>query len=168
MTRITNFYSGMEGDDQGRMLADILQHDDTWLERTHDYIQWLFPNREASTVTPWAPLITSEDVEEFSSKASLRNELRVSFRRILSFYGMEVSEGRIVKAANWDERKHNWFTQDTHNNMRITRILKCLMALSLEREARHFYKVLKNLVENDTGCGITPPSIRYWSEAVGE
>jgi hypothetical protein len=48
----------------------------------------------------------------------------------------------------------------------MTRILKCLMALSLENEARHFYKALNNLVETETGCGITAPSIRYWSEAI--
>ena len=50
MTRIINFYCAIEGHDQGRMLADILNQDDRWLESVHDYIQWLFPNREPSEV----------------------------------------------------------------------------------------------------------------------
>ncbi len=166
MTRIINFYSGIEADDQGRMIADILEQNDTWLENTHDYIQWLFPNREASTVTPWAPLITSEDEAEFGSNPSLRNELRVSFRRILSFYGMEVSGCRIVKAANWNERRHHWFTRDTHNNLRITRILKCLKILGLGKEASDFYEALVRLRESENSCGIGEITFRYWAEAI--
>lgn len=33
------FYRGEGPDDRGRMLTDILQQDDAWLERTHDYVQ---------------------------------------------------------------------------------------------------------------------------------
>lgn len=166
MTRIINFYSGTEGDDQGRMLADILAQDDRWLENVHDYIQWVFPNREPSDVTPWVPLISAADESEFSENEAIRNRLMDSFCRMLAFYGMRISQGQITKAENWDERKHNWFIRDTHNNLRITRILKCLMALGLENEARHFFMALKGLVESELDSGISPTSIRYWTEAI--
>jgi hypothetical protein len=166
MTRIINFYCAIEGDDQGRMLADILNQDDRWLESVHDYIQWLFPNREPSEVTPWAPLITAEDESEFRNNEALKNRLMDSFCRMLAFYGMRISESRIVKAENWDERKHNWFIRDTHNNLRVTRILKCLVALGLENEARHFFNTLKSLVESELDSGISPTSIQFWTEAI--
>ncbi len=85
---------------------------------------------------------------------------------MLAFYGMRISEGQITKAENWDERKHNWFIRDTHNNLRITRILKCLMALGLENEAWHFFTALKSLVESELDSGISPTSIRYWTAAI--
>ena len=166
MTRIIDFYSGTEGDDQGRMLADILAQEDRWLENVHDYIQWVFPNREAGQVTPWAPLISAQDEAEFRENETLRNRLMDSFCRMLAFYGMKISEGRITRADNWDDRKHSWFIRDTHNNLRITRILKCLVALGLENEARHFFTALKGLVESELDCGISQTSIRYWTEAI--
>lgn len=165
-TRIIDFYSGTEGDDQGRMLADILEQDDRWLENVHDYIQWAFPNREPSEVTPCAPLIAAEDESEFRENELLKNRLMDSFCRMLAFYGMKISQGRITKAENWDERKHNWFIRDTHNNLRITRILKCLVALGLENEARHFFNALTSLVESELDSGISQTSVQFWTEAL--
>ena len=79
---------------------------------------------------------------------------------------MEISEGLFIKAANWDQRKSNWFTRVTHNNLRITRIIKCLSTLGLEDEAGRFYVALENLVGSEVDCGLSPVTIRYWSEAI--
>jgi hypothetical protein len=53
--RLIEFYGFGGVDDKGRSLTHILAQDYDWLENTHDYIQWVFPNVEPSSVTPLAP-----------------------------------------------------------------------------------------------------------------
>ena len=167
MNALVQFYRGTHPDDQGRYLADILRQDDVWLERTHDYIQWVFPTRERSMFTPAAPITDGEVQQEFDQDAALREQLRVSFHRILAFYGLEYAESEIRKSGNWDICKHNWFRQETHNNLRITRILKCLTILGLGKEADDFYAALLKLRETERDCGVGGTAFRFWAEAVG-
>jgi len=85
---------------------------------------------------------------------------------MLSFYGLAYTGHSIEKASNWESRKSNWFTEDTHNNLRITRILKCLSALGLQGEAKLFHAALSGLVVSEPDCGIGLMSQRYCAEAV--
>ena len=94
----------------------------------------------------------------------VRQHLRASFNRMLAFYGLADTGDGICKAANWHERKSNWFTQDTHNNLRITRILKCLCTLGLENEAAKFHEALLDLRENEPDCGIGDNAFRFWAD----
>jgi Opioid growth factor receptor (OGFr) conserved region len=41
--KLVSFYAGLAPDNQGRFLKEIQNWSDERLERTHDYIQWLFP-----------------------------------------------------------------------------------------------------------------------------
>lgn len=168
MNSLLAFYYGSHPDDRGHFLAEILQQDDLWLEVMHDYIQWLFPLSEPSRVTPWAPLVDREIVSAFQGDSLLQDHLLASFVRMLSFYGLRRQEGRVVKGESWADRKHNWFTQDTHNNLRITRILKSLATLGLRHEAQGFLACLKELRELEPDCGVRGTAYRYWSEAIGE
>jgi len=166
MSPLIKFYIGSHPDSWGRLLADILEQDDYWLEVTHDYIQWLFPNKERSRVTPEAPIITSEVQVAFERDEKLQQHLQASFYRMLSFYGLAPSEQAIVKANNWENRKSNWFIEDTHNNLRITRILKCLSVLGLHDEAIQFHAALSNLVASESDCGINILTQQYWQTAL--
>ncbi|HHJ81158.1 MAG TPA: hypothetical protein ENJ65_05950 [Candidatus Tenderia electrophaga] len=160
------FYIGSHPDSRGRYLSEILEQDDVWLEVTHDYIQWLFPNTEKSRVTPGAPTITKEIKDAFLKDEILRSHLRASFNRLLEFYGLVATDNGIKKSKKWDARKINWFVEDTHNNLRITRILKSLMALGLAAEAQQFQQALAELGQNEKDCGIGETARRYWAEAV--
>lgn len=100
MNRLILFYLASHPDNRGRFLSEILEQDDFWLESCHDYIQWLFPTREFSRVTPDAPTISKEVEEAFVGDELLQNHLRASYRRILSFYGLTVSGTKIVRAEN--------------------------------------------------------------------
>ena len=160
------FYIGSHPDSRGRLLSEILEQDNYWLEVTHDYIQWLFPNKEKSRVTPSTPTITSEVQAAFESDEILQQHLKASFYRMLNFYGLAPTANGIEKASNWEERKSNWFTEDTHNNLRITRILKCLTALGLPNEAQRFHTTLSGLVKSESDCGIGVMAQKYWAEAV--
>lgn len=157
---------GSHPDNRGRTLSEILKQDDLWLEVTHDYIQWLFPNEERSRVAPGTPTITVEVKKEFKSDEILQRHLRASFYRMLAFYGLTATDQGIEKYDIWEKRKLNWFVEDTHNNLRITRMLKCLYALGLENEALQFHQILVKLVQNEKDCGIGTTAQQFWAEAI--
>ena len=167
MNRLLAFYSGQGPDHRGRYLRDVVQQDDRWLETTHDYVQWLFPLREPSGVLPSAPLVDAEVAAAFAADERLRLALHASFLRMLSFYGLNDRDGGIGKAPNWAERKADWFTRPTHNNLRITRMLKCLCALGLRADAQRLAACLEALRSSEPDCGVGAASFDYWRGAVG-
>lgn len=88
-------------DSRGRTLEQILAWGDEKLERSHNYIQMLFPLPEGSPYNWEAPVITREVMEAFRSRVELRDHLRKSFERMLDFYGFALS--RNLK--NSEEKK---------------------------------------------------------------
>ncbi len=168
-SRLLAFYRGESGDDRGRRLDAILAHDDAWLECTHDFIQWLFPLREPSRVTPEAPLIDAEVASAFAADPLLRQRLRASFDRMLGFYGLQwQAGGGIAPGSRWAAAKHNWFTRPTHNDLRVTRILKSCAALGLEAEACQLLDALERLTAQEPDCGVPTTSRAYWRAALAE
>ncbi|HVE49280.1 MAG TPA: opioid growth factor receptor-related protein [Casimicrobiaceae bacterium] len=168
MNRVLAFYYGSHPDDHGRFLADILRQDDTWFEVTHNYVQWLFPLDEVSRVTPTAPLVDHQVVAAFRSDEVLRTHLWASFDRMLRFYGLSREGTAITKGPNWHDRKSNWFIEPTHNNLRITRILKCLTLLHLSSAASMFLASLENLRESERDCGVGATAYSFWRSALHE
>ena len=166
MNRLLGFYYSSHPDSHGRMLAEILKQDDDWLESCHNYIQWLFPTQEISRVTPDAPILDKETIEAFKTDELLRKHLRASLIRILSFYGLKLTPDGVIKGSNWEARKFNWFTENTHNSLRITRILKCLYSLGLKVEAKAFQSGLQSLCASEPDCGIDKTAMQFWREAV--
>jgi len=165
LNRLLAFYYGSHPDDHGRMLAEILRQNDYWFEVCHNYIQWLFPTREFSRVTPDAPILDKVTIGAFLSDDLLRNHLRAALFRILSFYGLALTVNGVDKGSNWHERKSNWFTQNTHNSLRITRILKSLNALGLASEAKAFGRALLSLCETEPDCGVGAVTLKFWRDA---
>jgi len=166
---ILDFYSGAAPDDRGRTLADIQTWPDSELEDVHSYIQWLFPLLEPSPVNPSAPVLDRETIAEFRARPELVQNLRKSFLRMLTFYGLAYSEGRVVRAANFSERSRNWLWPGNHNHLRITRILKALALLGLEAEARAFLTCLAEIYQEEarkTRPSISEDTWRFWSTAV--
>ena len=166
--RLLAFYRGHGGDDRGRRLHDILAQDDRWLESTHDYIQWLFPLREPSRVTPDAPLIDADVVQAFAGDEALRGRLQASLDRMLAFYGLHRENGRIASSPQWPARRGNWFTQPTHNSLRITRILKSCVALGLRDEATLLLDALERLCAGEADCGVGETTLGYWRAALAD
>jgi hypothetical protein len=165
MSQLLRFYCGTHPDHRGRMLAEILRQDDDWLEITHDYIQWLFPLADLSRASPNAPLLDGATVAAFKQDEGLRNHMRAAFVRMLAFYGLSITRDGIKKAANWDARKLEWFTSNTHNSLRLTRMLKSLHALGFTWEAHTLQSTLETLCTTEPDCGIDSTSRRFWKEA---
>lgn len=166
MNPLQRFHLGTQSDDRGRLIGDVLGQSDAWLERTHDFIQWLFPLAERSGASPGAPTLDAATIEAFHAQPALQRSLRASLDRMLAFYGLAWQSDRIVKAANWPVRKHDWFTHDTHNNLRITRILKSLSLLGLREQAHAFRVALGALRHSEPDCGVGPVAWRYWDDAL--
>lgn len=148
------------------MLETILARDNEWLEYTHNFVQWLFPLTTVSGANPTAPVLDAAQISEFHADPLLRRNLLRSLDRLLGFYGLLRTADSIDKAPDWPQRKSLWFTQPSHNHLRITRILKSLNTLGLPQEARALHQALVSLQNSETDCGIPPSVFRYWADAV--
>ncbi|XP_027859979.1 opioid growth factor receptor-like [Xiphophorus couchianus] len=100
------------------------------LERTHSYIQWLFPLQEPG-VNYEAKTLTKQEIQDFLGNTTARENLLKSYKLMLDFYGIKLENeetGKVARAEHWTDRFQN-LNNHTHNNLRITRILKCLGTL---------------------------------------
>ncbi|XP_018535544.1 LOW QUALITY PROTEIN: opioid growth factor receptor-like [Lates calcarifer] len=100
------------------------------LEYVHTYIQWLFPLQEPG-MNNEARTLTKEEIQDFRNSSIAKENLLKSYELMLDFYGITLCDkktGEVKRASNWRQRFNN-LNNHTHNNLRITRILKCLGTL---------------------------------------
>lgn len=167
---IVQFYSGKSADNRGRMLQDIWRQNHEWLEKNHDYIQWLFPLTERSRFNTNAPILTDDDIQTFTNRENLRNNLVTSLKLMLGFYGLSCQESQdgtieIKIDKSFAERKKVWVHWGNHNHLRITRILKCLCLLRLKEYAQAFFKCLEEIYHLEKG-EITKLTFSHWQDAI--
>ncbi len=163
MSRLVDFYRGEGTDAEGRALAEIWAFSDGQMEAIHDFIQWLFPLREASRFNPDAPLLTDTDVAAFRADPTLRANLLRSLDAFLGFLGLARDGIGIVEGPDFEARRDVWASPN-HNWLRITRVLHCLRILGLDDEARDLFAFLERLHQGGTS-GITPDTFGYWAGA---
>jgi hypothetical protein len=142
------FLTGEGHDHRGRKLADVLALDDSALERSHDYIQWLFPLPEASRFNASAPVLRSEDIALIRSNDKAKANLLSARDRMLAFYS---------------ENDH-WLVPFDHNHLRITRIIRCLVLCVGAEEAQGFHQRIMALVEA-AARPVNEDSLRHWRNA---
>ena len=171
---IIGFYSGEQPDHRGRYVHEMQQWSDDRLEVTHDYIQWLFPLPEPSGFNLAAPVLNRQSIQEFRTRPGLQEKLRVSFLRMINFYGIEARLGERItvnRAPNFAANATVWLSPGNHNHLRITRILRCLSLLGLEAEAKAFFDCLAEIYEDEQNKpmpAISEETMPYWREAVGD
>jgi len=110
------------------------------LEYRHNYIQWLFPIREAgmASVQP----MTKNESEQFKNSPEMQSNLIKSYELMLDFYGFVLKDkktGELERSQNWKSRFRN-LSDHSHNYLRITRIMKCLGICGLENLKKNFIK----------------------------
>ena len=119
---LVNFLNGTSPDHQGRYLRDIWDFDDKAIEKTHDFIQWMFPLTEKSMSVPGVPTLSTADIEA----------IRTS----------EVARANLEKSAQWYlgflQRNNHWIKSYDHNHLRITRVIKSLVVLTNESNGISF------------------------------
>ena len=108
-----DFYNFGKPNPNGVTVESIINASDEWWENQHDFIQWAFPNNVKSGCNPNAPILAWHEFE-FLSRESL-----------------ELLLGRFFQFL-----KNNKDFVDgvsTHNDLRVTRALKCATLFSFKR-----------------------------------
>ncbi|KAI5093623.1 opioid growth factor receptor [Silurus meridionalis] len=127
------------------------------LEYVHSYIQWLFPIPEKG-MNYLSSELSPKEAKLFCTDEEVRRRLLVSYKIMLDFYGIQLvneETGEVQRAENWSERFDN-LNRNTHNNLRITRILKCLGLLKF----RHYQAPLVRFFLEETLVKKTLPRVR--------
>jgi hypothetical protein len=145
---IVAFLEGEGPDAAGRTLFEVLAMDNAALERTHDFIQWLFPLREPSRAVPDAPALTDDEVEAIRDSSMAQIALAAATDRMTAFYGMT----------------HDWLMPSDHNHLRITRIVRSLRLLVGDDQADAFKAAILSRVEA-TRAPVSARSRGYWTTA---
>ena len=151
-------------DYKGRSLDDIIGMSDYDLERTHDYIQVLFPTTERSMAVRNSPVLPIEMLSDIYTKPfvlkQVQEGLYKSFRRMLRFYGLELygdldSHVPYIMEITGYTPVVNWRREGDHNSRRITRIITSLKLFDLDRFAEAFSEYLSQTLPNHS-------SRRFW------
>ncbi|KAJ7600846.1 opioid growth factor receptor conserved region-domain-containing protein [Mycena floridula] len=141
-------------------LHDRWQGDYERLEYNHGFIQWLFPLQEMGM--------------NYQSQPLQRHELDAMKSDPCDFYGMRLVDettGRLARSLpprNYATRYKN-LVRSSHNNLRISRILKCLSEFGLERfNAGFLLHVLNEQSESDelNSGGIRSSMDRWWANCI--
>lgn len=149
MSRLIDFYRGRGTDDAGRTFHEMMDFAEDALEREHSYIQWLFPLPEPSRFHPDAPLLTEEDLAEFTHPDSVLRTIQARRACILML--------------NFFVTTTAWRAPGDHNHLRITRILRFLTLIGLDGEALTFLRVAERDAPN-----VSERTRWYWREALNK
>jgi hypothetical protein len=165
--RLKRFFAGGT-DDEGRTFDEIAGWNDARLEMVHDYIQWLFPLPERSGANPSAPVLDAESIAAIRGDAQMRGRLRAGFERMLAFYGFALEGDALVEGPRFAAASRNWLHAGNHNHLRLTRMLRSLRVLGLEREAMLLWDALGALYERESAGGrrtIAAETFAFWRRA---
>ncbi|XP_056591571.1 opioid growth factor receptor-like protein 1 [Triplophysa dalaica] len=156
-----DFYSGSASSKPDGVYIDEFhkewQGDYERLEEVHSYIQWLFPIQEQGM--NWqAHVLSKQEIKFFRKNETAKQNLVISYELMLDFYGIRLVDkktGDVERATHWKERFDN-LNRYTHNNLRITRILKCLGTLGFE----HYQEKLVKFFLHETLVNKMLPNVK--------
>ena len=144
---ILEFLCGRQSDLMGRNLSDIWSFGDKQIEETHDFIQFLFPLNEPSKSSFHGFYLTEDDVCKI----------------------IESSEAKtnIIKSSEWFigflDRNRIWLDGYNHNQLRITRVIKCLRLLVGDDAADYWRERVIAFFEDTSG--IRDECLNFWMSA---
>ncbi|XP_030319071.1 opioid growth factor receptor [Calypte anna] len=134
------------------------------LEQNHSYIQWLFPLRERG-VNLRARQLTCQEIQAFKKSEEVMQRFVRAYQLMLRFYGIDLvnkETGELKRAENWAERFRN-LNRYSHNNLRITRILKCLGEMGYEHYQYHLVKFfLRETLVEETLPNVKRSALDYF------
>ncbi len=145
---IVMFLEGEGTDARSRTVFDVLAMDDVAMERTHDFIQWLFPLPEPSAAVPGSPVLTPGDIQAIRVSELAPIALAGATDRMIAFY----------------QKTHDWLMPNDHNHRRITRIIRSLRLLQGDEAADAFRDAILERVEA-TRAPVSARSRGYWATA---
>ncbi|KAH8104730.1 opioid growth factor receptor conserved domain-containing protein [Cristinia sonorae] len=158
------------------LIEEIHEHwrgDYSKLEYKHGFIQWLFPIKEFGMNYESQPLQQHEVDAMKANKEIVARVLR-SYRLMLDFYGMDLISAKTgllkrVEPAEKNETRYRNLVRSGHNYLRISRILKHLSEMGLERlNAGFLLHVLNEQSENAelNSSGIRSSMDQFWANCL--
>ncbi|KAJ9448948.1 opioid growth factor receptor (ogfr) region protein [Diplonema papillatum] len=133
------------------------------LEYRPCYIQWLFPTREKG-LNAHAQELQPHEAAEFAGSGELRAKVLQAYAMMLDFWGMRVDleTGAVGRAGHWRDR-YQHLQQHRGNCLRITRVLKCLGEVGLERFKLPLLKhLLEELVVHGNLASVAKSLQKFW------
>ena len=148
MSSLCSFLTGHETNSSGWLLSHVWKFNDTQIENTHTFIQWVFPTDEPSRATPGSPVLDEEQILEIQNN--------------------DQAKQNLSKSADWFfnflRRNNYWRKAHDHNHLRITRVIKSLRLLCGDDEADYYKEQFWQLLGADISQ-IPSKTIEYWEDA---
>ncbi len=163
-TQLILFLENKGGCVYGRRLSDIWRWDNDRLESCHTYIQWLFPTDIESSAIPGSPVLTKEELEHIRVPCAAQANMRASFGVFLCFLGLERKEGGFIERGDFESRAEIWLSDNNHNYLRISRVLRSLSLAGLNKEAGALYDFLHTLYLD--GREIGAENLSFWQDSL--
>jgi hypothetical protein len=160
---VVYFFTRSGTDYLGRLHASHSALDDISLERTHDYIQWLFPTVTASSFSAAVPALEKESIRQLRDSDEARRGMLVSFG--LRLGDLDSCEIFVKTTGDLPERADIWLTSGSHNYRRLTQLLESLITQGLPLYARALWDYL-NLLGRSRGGGVDSASLSHWRRQV--
>ena len=127
----------------------------TFLEDTHDYIQWLFPTKKPSSFSVNAPVLTDDDVDWYATHPEAIVEILKHTSLMFGFWGMivyfGVADGKLACVAyEQSPSRHKYallnIAAHQHNILRMTRVITCLREIGLPEIALRLNVIINPLI----------------------
>lgn len=150
-SEIVRFFTGSGADGIGRTLSYMMSKDDSWFERTHDYVQWMLPTRKRSQYEPSAPTLTDDDIRAFQTRKDLRES-----------YSFAVD--RMKKFLELGQMRPRWVRPKDHNHKRISRMIESLRDLGFQERADRVLEQVLHIVKLNPGV-VDETAIGFWKKA---
>ena len=119
---VLGFLNGTVADIHGRTFDDVMAFSDEQIERTHNFIQWLFPLTEPSLSVPGSPCLSDAGITTIKDSGAAVANLNIAADWFLDFLA----------------RNQHWIKPYDHNHLRITRAINSLRLLSGNEAADQF------------------------------
>jgi hypothetical protein len=162
---LVKFYTSGGRDGADRSLFDILAMDDWELERTHDFIQWIFPTETQSAYNSDAPLLDLETQKVLLENPVFEARFKKAIKRMLVFWGLDYREGKSYIQILPITEKLFWMEYDNHNLLRMTRFMESCQMLGRGFEARNLFEVLLQASKNPDWHFVALENVTYWYSA---
>lgn len=106
--KLLSFLQDVGPDHRGRYLSDIWKFSDDEIERSHDFIQWVFPLDQPSGAQPDAPVLEAAEIDLIHKSGPATMNVERSTEWFLGFLS----------------RSRPWREGPDHNHLRITRMIR--------------------------------------------
>ncbi|XP_035755146.1 opioid growth factor receptor isoform X2 [Egretta garzetta] len=109
--------------------------------------------------------LTCQEIQAFKKSEEVMQRFIRAYQLMLRFYGIILineKTGELKRAENWAERFQN-LNRFSHNNLRITRILKCLGEMGYEHYQVHLVKFfLRETLVKETLPNVKRSALDYF------